>query len=99
MKRKVALYLRTSTDRQSKGLESQRLALESYLSQMDITEFEVFEDFGISGARSKRPELDRLMFAVRRKEISQVVVYSFSRFARSTSHLLRLNTKILIRFL
>ncbi len=29
------------------------------------------------------------MFAVKRKEVSQVIVYSFSRFARSTSHLLR----------
>lgn len=89
MERKVAIYLRTSTDRQSKGLESQRLALETYLTQQQVTDYEEFEDFGVSGAKSKRPGLEKLMFAVKRGDISQVIVYSFSRFARSTSHLLR----------
>lgn len=89
MNRKVVLYLRTSTDRQSKGLESQKLALELYLDQKIITEHILFEDFGVSGAKSNRPGLEKLMFAVRRREVSQVIVYSFSRFARSTSHLLR----------
>lgn len=89
MERKVAIYLRTSTERQSKGLESQRLALETYLEQQQINNFYVFEDFGVSGAKSKRPGLEKLMFAVRRGEVSKVVVYSFSRFSRSVSHLLR----------
>ena len=37
---------------------------------------------------SLRPSLDRMMTAVRNREFSTVVVYSFSRFARSTTHLL-----------
>lgn len=43
----------------------------------------------ISGTKANRPSLDRLMAAVERDEISSVVVYSFSRFARSTTHLLQ----------
>lgn len=52
-------------------------------------EYETFQDFGVSGAKSARPGLDKLLFACRRGAISQIIVYSFSRFARSTSHLLR----------
>lgn len=89
MSRKIAIYLRTSTDRQQKGLESQLLAVKSYCQQRGIAEYETFQDFGVSGAKSARPGLDKLLFASRRGEISQIIVYSFSRFARSTSHLLR----------
>ena len=45
-------------------------------------------DFGVSGARSSRPALDRLMSDIREGKIKTVVVYSFSRFARSTRLLL-----------
>lgn len=89
MNRKIAIYLRTSTEKQVKCLESQRLVLERYLNQQGISDYLTFEDFGVSGAKSKRPGLERLMFAVKRGDVSQVIVYSFSRFARSTSHLLR----------
>lgn len=39
-------------------------------------------DEGISGTKANRPALDRLMAAVENDEVSSVVVYSFSRFAR-----------------
>lgn len=48
----------------------------------------MFTDGGISGTKSSRPALDQMMAAVDRGEISSVVVHSFSRFARSTTHLL-----------
>jgi DNA invertase Pin-like site-specific DNA recombinase len=89
MVKKVAIYLRTSTDKQQKGLESQALAVKSFCEQRGIVDYETFQDFGVSGAKSTRPGLEKLLFACRRGEISQIIVYSFSRFARSTSHLLR----------
>lgn len=45
-------------------------------------------DEGISGTKSSRPALDRMMAAVNSSEVSSVVLYSFSRFAMSTTHLL-----------
>lgn len=54
-----------------------------------IEAVEFFTDEGISGTKASRPALDRLMTAVEQDEISSVVVYSFSRFARSTTHLLQ----------
>ncbi len=85
---KTALYSRVSTSMQQTGLESQRRALEDYCRTKGITEYEVFEDFNVSGSKSSRPQLDKMMKAVREGDISTVVVYSFSRFARSTKFLL-----------
>ena len=87
-KRKVCLYARVSCDHQSTGLESQIRALKEYCSRNEITEYEIFADEGISGTKSSRPALDRMMNVVKNDEVSTVVVYSFSRFARSVTHML-----------
>ncbi len=88
MEKKVACYLRVSLETQTGGLESQERVLRQYCEQNNITNVEFFSDHGISGTKSNRPALDRMMAAVENGEISSVVVYSFSRFARSTTHLL-----------
>jgi DNA invertase Pin-like site-specific DNA recombinase len=85
---KVALYSRVSTDKQQNGLESQKRALEEYCKTKGILEYEVFEDSNISGSKSSRPELDRMLKEVRDGKFDMVLVYSFSRFARSTKFLL-----------
>jgi DNA invertase Pin-like site-specific DNA recombinase len=86
-KRHVA-YVRVSTDRQSSGLEAQKMALENYFRQKGITDFDFYEDFAISGRKENRPSLNKLMEEVRCGNIESITVYSFSRFARSTRHLL-----------
>jgi DNA invertase Pin-like site-specific DNA recombinase len=48
-----------------------------------------YVDAGISGAKEKRPELDRLLTDAHRRRFDVVVVWRFDRFARSVSHLLR----------
>lgn len=88
MSKKIALYCRVSTDRQGTGLEAQSRALEEYCRSKDITDYLLFQDENVSGTKASRPALDQLMDLVRKGEISAVIVYSFSRFARSTRHLL-----------
>ncbi len=88
MEKRVACYCRVSTMDQSGGMESQARVLRQYCEQNNITNVEFFLDEGISGTKSSRPALDRMMAAVNSDEVSSVVVYSFSRFARSTTHLL-----------
>jgi DNA invertase Pin-like site-specific DNA recombinase len=85
---KVAIYSRTSTDRQQSGLEAQRRALEDYCKSKGIDDYIIYEDSGISGTKSSRPELDKMMSEVRAGNIGMVIVYSFSRFARSTKFLI-----------
>ena len=88
-KKKVCLYARVSTDQQATGLESQVRALKIYCEHNDISEYEIFTDENISGAKESRPSLNRLMAAVEADQVSQVVCFSFSRFARSATHLLK----------
>jgi len=86
--RKAAGYVRVSTNLQMGGMESQTRALNEFFHRNGITDYEIFTDEGISGTKISRPSLDRMMSAVRSGTISQVVCWSFSRFARSTTHLL-----------
>lgn len=84
----IALYARTSTHLQASGLEAQISALKGYCAASQITNFRVYQDEGVSGSKTKRPALDQLMADAEADQISTVVVFSFSRFARSVSHLL-----------
>jgi DNA invertase Pin-like site-specific DNA recombinase len=88
-KRRSACYARVSTDQQSGGLESQLRALRIYCEQNQIENFEFFADEGISGTKQSRPALDRMMAAVEAGEIDTVIVFAFSRYARSVSHMLK----------
>jgi DNA invertase Pin-like site-specific DNA recombinase len=85
----AALYARTSTSLQATGLEAQVRELKSYCQTNGIASHVIYSDEGVSGTKANRPELDKLMTAVDRGEVSSVIVYSFSRFARSVTHLLR----------
>lgn len=89
MSRINALYVRVSTDTQQTGLESQIRALKDWCNRNQIDQYEIFADEGISGAKEDRPSLNRLMAMVENNQVEQVIVFSFSRFARSTSHLLK----------
>lgn len=86
--RSICCYARVSTQGQEKGLESQVRALRAYCKQNGIDNYLLFTDEGISGTKSSRPALDKMMNAVREGKISKVIVYSFSRYARSVTHLL-----------
>ena len=86
---KVLVYLRVSTKDQS--TESQMTAIKTYCEQNKITICKVYQDQGISGVKASRPGLDAMTKDIRTNEARSevaVVVYSFSRFARSTIHLL-----------
>lgn len=74
---------------QQTGLESQVRALKDWCLRNQISDYEIFADEGISGAKESRPALNRLMDMVDNNQVEQIIVFSFSRFARSTSHLLK----------
>jgi len=86
MQKKVLVYERVSTTEQS--VESQDRVLRQYLEQNGIKDAEFFVDHGVTGTKSNRPSLDKMMAMVESDQASTVIVYSFSRFARSTTHLL-----------
>jgi DNA invertase Pin-like site-specific DNA recombinase len=67
--------------RPSRQLRSQRI----YLIGGNVTG--EYVDVGVSGAKERRPELDRLLTECRRRRVDAVVVYRYDRFARSLRQL------------
>ena len=85
---RAALYARVSTTN-GQDPEMQLRELREYCQRRDWAIAGEYVDTGISGAKEKRPELDRMMADAHRRRFDAVVVWKFDRFARSVSHLLR----------
>ena len=83
----VFLYTRVST--QDQNTESQTRALTDWCAKQGIMNYEIYTDHGISGSKESRPALNEMMLRVEKGDCEQVIVFSFSRFARSVSHLLK----------
>jgi len=83
--KRVALYARVSTNDQT--TENQLEDLRRYAEERGWAVHEEYVDHAISGSKSSRPALDRMMSAARKKRFSVVLVWRFDRFARSVKHL------------
>jgi DNA invertase Pin-like site-specific DNA recombinase len=79
------LYARVSTSDQHP--ENQLLDLRRYARERGWTVESEYVDKGVSGSRERRPALDRLMEAARKRKVDVVLVWRFDRFARSVRHL------------
>ncbi len=89
---RAAIYARCSTTDQS--VEPQLDALRAYAVARQLEVVEEFLDEGFSGARDRRPALDRLMAAAKRREFETLVVVKLDRLARSTRHLTALAAEL-----
>jgi len=83
--KRAALYARVSTGDQAP--ETQLGELRRYVERRGWVVAAEHVDRAVSGSKDRRPALDRLMTAVRRREVDAVVVWKFDRFARSVRHL------------
>ena len=83
----TALYIRTSTNKQDTGAETQLNELTKFMAQSNIENYVIYEDKGISGAKEKRPAFDEMKQDIRKGKIKSVVTYSLSRLGRK-SHIL-----------
>jgi DNA invertase Pin-like site-specific DNA recombinase len=84
----VAIYARVST-LNGQDPEMQLREIREYCKRRNWTVSAEYVDAGISGAKEKRPELDKLLADAHLRRFDAVVVWRFDRFARSVSHLLR----------
>jgi DNA invertase Pin-like site-specific DNA recombinase len=86
--KRVAIYLRVSTDKQTTN--NQRRELEAVADRSGWKIVKVYQDAGISGAkgRDQRPGLDAMMKAVNAKEFDMVASWSVDRLGRSLTDLL-----------
>ena len=81
--KRVALYVRVSTDHQS--VRNQEIELQAVAERHGWTVVAVFKDQGISGAkgRDQRPGFDKLLKCVARREFDMVAAWSVDRLGRS----------------
>ena len=85
--RRAALYARVSTLDQEP--ENQLAELRRYVAARDWVPIE-YVDQGVSGAKDRRPALDRLVADARRRQVDTVVVWRLDRLGRSLKHLVTL---------
>ena len=86
--KRAAVYARVSTKQHGQDPMTQILPLREYAERRGFHIVGEYVDIGISGAKERRPALDRLMADARRAKCNVVLVWRFDRFARSTRHLI-----------
>ena len=84
--RRAVFYMRVSTADQHP--ETQRWDLEKLAIQRGLEVIEHYVDHGISGSRTRRPALDRLLEDAHAGKFDVVMVWAFDRLARSVTHLI-----------
>ena len=81
--RKVAIYLRVSTDQQD--AEVQLPALTGYAAEHGLEVVATFQDV-ISGAASRLPQREACIKAALAEKFGSILLFSSSRFGRSAAH-------------
>lgn len=85
--KRAGLYVRCSTDQQT--VENQIRILTEVAERAGWTIVRVFEDQGVSGAKSRdqRPGFDALLTAIHRREVDVACAYAVDRLGRSLTDL------------
>ncbi len=84
--KRAAIYARVSTTN-GQNPEMQLGELREFCKRRNWKITGEYVDHGVSGAKERRPELDRLLADCRRRSVDAVVVYRYDRFARSLRQL------------
>jgi DNA invertase Pin-like site-specific DNA recombinase len=84
--KKCAIYARVSTPEQC--IDNQLYDLRKFAEQRGYEVACEYIDVGVSGSKARRPGLDTMLKAARKKAFDVVIVSAFDRVARSTKHFL-----------
>lgn len=90
--KRIALYVRVSTDDQKADLQLD--GLRQYAQARGLTVWKEYVDEGQSGAKTSRPALNEMLADARRGKFNAVVVWKIDRLGRSVSHLLHILTEL-----
>jgi DNA invertase Pin-like site-specific DNA recombinase len=85
---RIGIYARVSTADKGQDVGLQVRELEAYAHARGWSIREIYVDEGVSGSQIKRPALDRLMAACRRRQLDAVLVWRLDRLGRSLKHLI-----------
>jgi DNA invertase Pin-like site-specific DNA recombinase len=85
---RVAIYARVSTTDQH--VENQLGELRKYAEARRWTVFKEFLDEGVSGSKDRRPGLDAMLAAAKRRKFDVVACWRLDRLGRNLKHLVTL---------
>lgn len=85
--KRAAIYARVSTDEERQNPETQLMQLRKYAELRDFSIVEEYIDYG-SGKTAQRANYQRMLNAARKRQFDVVLVWSYSRLARSTIELI-----------
>ena len=86
MNKKVAIYIRVSTDSQAEegySIDAQKEQLTAYCISKGLKNYDYYIDGGWSGSNIFRPQLQKLINDIEEEKISHVLVYKLDRLSRS----------------
>jgi DNA invertase Pin-like site-specific DNA recombinase len=84
--KRIGIYLRVSTSEQSTELQLREI--NQFLDARGWQNREIYEDSGLSGANSNRPQLKRLLSDVKQRKIDIVICWKMDRLFRSLKDLI-----------
>jgi site-specific DNA recombinase len=87
---RAAGYVRVSTDEQARegcSLENQEARIRHYAESQEWDLVEMYREEGFSGKTTDRPQLQRLLEAVKARELDVVLVYRVDRLTRKQKDL------------
>ncbi len=84
---KIAVYARVSTINKGQDVDMQLIDMRKSIEMKGWSLFKEYVDRGVSGSKSSRPQLDKLMRDASEKKFDAVLVWKLDRFGRSVRHL------------
>jgi len=85
---KVSIYVRVSTKEQT--VLNQEIILKEYCIKNNYELYEIYKDEGISGSKTSRPGLDKMLQDMRKGLFTCIIVWKLDRLGRSVQHLLQI---------
>jgi len=89
MNKRVALYVRCSTNDTKQNVERQEFELQEVVKNHDWEVVGVYADY-TSGTKTQRPNLDRLLDDAFIKKFDCIMISDLSRLGRNVQHLLKI---------
>ena len=84
---RIAVYARVSTLNKGQDVDMQRVDLRGFCESKTWIIVREYVDKGVSGSKSSRPQLDKLMADAAVGKFDAVLVWKLDRFGRSVRHL------------
>ena len=83
---KIAVYARVSTLNKGQDVDMQLIDMRKSIESKGWNLSKEYVDRGVSGSKSSRPQLDKLMRDAADKKFDAVLVWKLDRFGRSVRH-------------